>query len=57
MLVFGFCDPTEFQRDEWHFFLDCMFRGFMKLAIPKKEKKPCYPGKKIGFSDIETLIT
>ena len=56
MLVFGFSDVNEFSRDEMHFFLDCLFRGLMKLAIPKKEKKPLNPGKKIGFNEIELLI-
>lgn len=42
--IFGFSNPSEFSRDECHFFLDCLFRGLMKLLIPKKEKKPIMGG-------------
>ena len=40
MLIFGFGDETEFSRDEFHYFLDCLFRGICKLALPKGHKKP-----------------
>jgi hypothetical protein len=56
MVIFGFSEEGKFYRDECHFFLDCLFRGIMKLVIPKKDKKPVYPGFKIGFSEIEMLI-
>lgn len=53
MLIFGFSEETEFSKDEFHFFLDCMFRGIMKFAIPKKENNPVCPGKKIRYNEIE----
>jgi hypothetical protein len=42
MLIFGFSEEGKFYRDEFHFFLDCLFRGIMKLVIPTREKKPVY---------------
>jgi hypothetical protein len=33
MVIFGFNSETEFSRDEFHFFLDCLFRGLLKLLI------------------------
>ncbi|CDW83191.1 UNKNOWN [Stylonychia lemnae] len=57
MTIFGFNNENEFSRDEFHFFLDCMFRGLLKLAIPKGSKKPIHPGKKMTQSDIETLVS
>jgi hypothetical protein len=34
LLIFGFGNEREFSRNEFHFFLDCLFRGFCKLLIP-----------------------
>lgn len=56
MNIFGFADPNEFHLDECHYFLDCLFRGLMKLTIPKKEKKPIYLGKKVPSNEIELLV-
>lgn len=33
MVIFGFGNEREFSRDEFHFFLDCLFRGLFKLLI------------------------
>ena len=48
MTIFGFNNENEFSRDEFHFFLDCFFRGLLKVAIPKGQKKPLHPGKKMA---------
>jgi hypothetical protein len=56
MGIFGFGDVNEFHIDECHYFLDCLFRGLIKLTIPKKEKKPIYSGKKIPSNEIELLV-
>jgi len=48
MTIFGFNNENEFSRDEFHFFLDCLFRGLLKLAIPRGHKKPLHPGKKMA---------
>ena len=31
MAIFGFGAENEFSRDEFHFFIDCLFRGLFKL--------------------------
>lgn len=33
MIIFGFGNEGEFSRDEFHFFIDCLFRGLLKLLI------------------------
>jgi hypothetical protein len=33
MIIFGFGNENEFSRDEFHFFLDCLFRGLFKLLV------------------------
>ena len=53
MIIFGFSNENEFSRDEFHFFLDCLFRGLLKLLIPKGFRKPVHPGKKISCVSIE----
>jgi hypothetical protein len=53
MVVFGFSDQNLFLLEEFHFFLDCLFRGLMKLLISKKDKKPTFTGKKIFSNEIE----
>lgn len=55
MGIFGFSDPNLFMLEEFHFFLDCLFRGLMKLLISKKDKKPSFSGKKIFSNEIEQL--
>lgn len=64
MVIFGFGNEGEFSRDEFHFFLDCLFRGLFKLLIPttpneKKSKirQPPNPGRKLASSDLETLVS
>ena len=57
MIIFGFNNDNDFSRDEFHFFLDCLFRGLLKLAIPKGSKVPTNPGKKIVTKDIECLVS
>mmetsp|Transcript_32269 Transcript_32269/g.31559 ORF Transcript_32269/g.31559 Transcript_32269/m.31559 type:complete len:129 (-) Transcript_32269:588-974(-) len=56
MGIFGFCDPQEFHIDEFHYFLDCLFRGMLKLAIPKKERRPINGGKKIPSNEVNMLV-
>ena len=57
MMIFGFNNENDFSRDEFHFFLDCLLRGLLKLLIPKGEKKPINSGKKLACQSIETLVT
>ena len=57
MLIFGFGNENDFSRDEFHFFLDCLFRGLNKLLIPQKHKKPLNPGRKVLSVDIEALVS
>jgi hypothetical protein len=33
MVIFGLGNESNFSRDEFHFFLDCLFRGLFKLFI------------------------
>ena len=40
MVIFGFGNEGEFSRDEFHFFLDCLFRGLFKLLIPTTPALP-----------------
>jgi hypothetical protein len=63
MVIFGFGDEGEFSRDEFHFFLDCLFRGLFKLLIPttpscpkSKNRKQPHPGRKLPSIDIERLV-
>jgi len=55
MNMFGFSSSTSFSKDECYFFLDCMFRGIMKLVTPIGEKKPIFAGKRIAHRDLEDL--
>lgn len=57
MIIFGFSNENEFSRDEFHFFLDCLFRGLFKLLVLKGSKKPQNPGKKISCVSIEFLVS
>lgn len=37
IFVFGFSDSQSqesISKDEFHFYLDCLFRGVMNLAVP-----------------------
>lgn len=64
MMIFGFGAEGEFSRDEFHFFLDCLFRGLLKLLIvkppqikySKKRLEPLNPGKRLSNSDIEKCV-
>jgi hypothetical protein len=50
MVIFGFGNEREFSRDEFHFFLDCLFRGLFKLLIvtlPDQVDKPPEPATSI----------
>lgn len=73
MVIFGFNNENEFSRDEFHFFLDCLFRGFFKLLIVPSENKdymkpatsiwsrkklvPIHPGRRISSVDLEKLVS
>jgi len=67
MSIFGFGAETEFSRDEFHFFIDCLFRGLFKLLIVKpqgykytsgrKRLLPLHSGKKLASKDIEKLVS
>ena len=67
MAIFGFGAVTEFSRDEFHFFIDCLFRGLFKLLIVKpqgyrytsgrKKLVPMHPGRKLAPADIEKLVS
>ena len=73
MVIFGFNNENEFSRDEFHFFLDCLFRGFFKLLIVPSENKdymkpatsiwsrkklaPLHSGRKISSADLEKLVS
>ncbi len=67
MGIFSFGSDTEFSRDEFHFFIDCLFRGLFKLLIVKpadykytsgrKRLQPLHPGRKLANSDIERLVS
>ena len=52
-MIFGFGEENEFSSDEFHYFLDCLFRGILKLGLPKGHKAPLYPGYKINCNEIE----
>ena len=63
MAIFGFGAENEFSRDEFHFFIDCLFRGLFKLLLvkppggPKRRKLlPMHPGRKLANADIEKLV-
>jgi hypothetical protein len=58
MIIFGFSSENDFSRDEFHFFLDCLFKGLMKLLVPKGSKKPINNGKKLSSKQgIEILVS
>jgi|LauGreDrversion4_2_1035121.scaffolds.fasta_scaffold368105_2 Ca2+-binding EF-hand superfamily protein len=64
MVIFGFGNEGEFSRDEFHFFLDCLFRGLFKLLIPTTPSSPKarnrrqpHPGRKVPSADIERLVS
>ncbi len=67
MMIFCFGTETEFTRDEFHFFLDSLFRGLLKLLIVKppgytytanrKKLVALHPGKKLASADIEGLVS
>lgn len=44
MVIYGFNSETEFSRDEFHFFLDCFFRGLFKLTIVIDKNNPTLKG-------------
>jgi hypothetical protein len=48
MAMFGFNNENEFSRDEFHFFLDCMTRGLLKLGIPKNSRVPVNVGRRLA---------
>ena len=52
MNFFGFNHRSEFARDEFHYYLDCLFRGIMKFAIPSGSKTPTMAGKNVRQGDI-----
>ena len=57
MNFFGFNHRSEFARDEFHYYLDCLFRGIMKFAIPAGSSKPIMAGKSVRQEDIEDLVS
>jgi hypothetical protein len=56
MLIFGFLNENEFSRDEFHYFLDCLFRGLLKILIAQDFKKPTNAGKKLTSVTVEALV-
>lgn len=52
VLVFGFSQEGEITKDEYHFFLDCFFRGIMKLTTPKGCTEPPLKGRRIMQQDL-----
>jgi hypothetical protein len=57
MLFFGFSDDDEFTRDEFSYFLDCLFRGLMNLTIKtKKEKAPALQGFRMIQTEIDGIV-
>jgi hypothetical protein len=56
MMLFGFAESDMFSRDEFHYFLDCMFRGLLCLLIQVNEKMPLHRGSKLQDQDIAFLV-
>ena len=52
VLVFGFESEGDITKDEYHFFLDCLFRGIMKLTCPKGCKDPPLKGRRVIQTDL-----
>lgn len=57
MLFFGFSSEETFHRDEFHFFLDCLFKGLLALTINGKNKQPLHRGWFVTQVDIEKLVS
>lgn len=73
MVIFGFGNEGEFSRDDFHFFLDCLFRGFLKLLIvshnlpphtsepislwTRRKQIPLYPRRNLSPVDLEKLVS
>ncbi|TNV83891.1 hypothetical protein FGO68_gene8671 [Halteria grandinella] len=49
MVIYGFNCETEFSRDEFHFFLDCFFRGLLKLLIVVDKADPVLRGPALSI--------
>jgi hypothetical protein len=56
MLLFGFENPESFTRDEFHFFLDCLFQGLSCFLITSEATQPLYRGYKLKASEILMLV-
>ena len=56
MFAFGFSNPSEFTKDEAHFYFDSLFRGLMKVCIPRGHSKPILAGKRVASSDIDGIV-
>ena len=57
MTFFGFSDQDKFTADEFHFFLNCLFRGVCSLAITNSNKMPNNRGCFVSDKDIDILVS
>lgn len=48
VLIFGFQATQKISRDEFFFFVDCLFKGIMVLVNPIGYYSPPFKGKKLA---------
>ena len=54
--IFGFEFGEKFTRDEFHYFLDCLFRGLFCLLICEGHDMPHLRGSRLRDTDLAFLV-
>jgi hypothetical protein len=55
-MIFGFRSPIVIMKDEFSFFLDCLFRGLSKIAITKNSSEPDFPNKRLDAKILTKIV-
>ena len=56
MTIFGFEHAEKFTRDEFHYFLDCLFRGLFCLLICEGHEMSHMRGSRLRETDLVFLV-
>jgi len=56
--IFGFNEKDRLTKEEFHYFLDCLFRGVAKVALREDDTYyPRYPNKRVSAQEISNIVS
>lgn len=55
--IFGFTEHDKLTKEEFHYFLDCLFRGVAKVTLREDDTYyPRFPNKRISAQELTNIV-